>query len=329
MRSPTTSSPTSCFLDGSARLNLATFVTTWMPPHAAQPDGGDGRQEHDRQGRVPADGRARAPLREHPRRPLARARATATCTGTSTTGSSEAAMLGGMALKWRWRERMTRRRQADRPAQHGDGRQRPGVLGQVLPLLGGRAAARADGGRALPPRRPSRPPRTATRTRSASSRSSARRSTAATSRSRRSARRSTRWPPTAAPTSPLHVDAASGGFIAPFVQPDLVWDFRLPRVQSINASGHKYGLVYPGVGWAIWRDAEALPERPRVQRQLPRRRHADVRAELLAARQRGRSRSTSCSCSLGLDGLRGGAAGLERRRAAHRRRGRGDRARTG
>ena len=58
---------------------------------------------------------------------------------------------------------------------------------------------------------------------------------------------------------PIHVDAASGGFIAPFLQPNLVWDFRLPRVQSINASGHKYGLVYPGVGWAIWREEEALP----------------------------------------------------------------------
>jgi glutamate decarboxylase len=62
------------------------------------------------------------------------------------------------------------------------------------------------------------------------------------------------------PDVPLHVDAASGGFIAPFIQPELVWDFQLPRVQSINASGHKYGLVYPGVGWALWRDAGALPD---------------------------------------------------------------------
>src|SRR3954462_2322858 len=59
---------------------------------------------------------------------------------------------------------------------------------------------------------------------------------------------------------PIHVDGASGGFIAPFIDPDLEWDFRLERVQSINASGHKFGLVFPGVGWAIWRDAEALPE---------------------------------------------------------------------
>jgi glutamate decarboxylase len=59
---------------------------------------------------------------------------------------------------------------------------------------------------------------------------------------------------------PIHVDAASGGFIAPFLQPDLVWDFQLTRVKSINVSGHKYGLVYPGIGWVIWRETEDLPE---------------------------------------------------------------------
>ena len=69
-------------------------------------------------------------------------------TGTSTTGSSEAAMLAGMALKWRWRGAAPGRRQAGRPAEHGDGRERAGVLGEVLPLLGGRDAAGADGGRA-------------------------------------------------------------------------------------------------------------------------------------------------------------------------------------
>jgi glutamate decarboxylase len=59
---------------------------------------------------------------------------------------------------------------------------------------------------------------------------------------------------------PIHVDGASGAMIAPFLDPDLIWDFRVPRVASINTSGHKYGLVYPGVGWLIWRDHEALPE---------------------------------------------------------------------
>ena len=59
---------------------------------------------------------------------------------------------------------------------------------------------------------------------------------------------------------PVHVDGASGGFVAPFLTPDLDWDFRLPRVASINTSGHKFGLVYPGVGWIIWRNQAALPD---------------------------------------------------------------------
>jgi glutamate decarboxylase len=59
---------------------------------------------------------------------------------------------------------------------------------------------------------------------------------------------------------PIHVDAASGGFVAPFIVPDLEWDFRLEKVVSINVSGHKYGLVYPGVGWIIWRAPEYLPQ---------------------------------------------------------------------
>lgn len=58
----------------------------------------------------------------------------------------------------------------------------------------------------------------------------------------------------------IHVDAASGGLYAPFVEPELAWDFRLKNVISINTSGHKYGLVYPGVGWVVWRDEKFLPE---------------------------------------------------------------------
>jgi len=59
---------------------------------------------------------------------------------------------------------------------------------------------------------------------------------------------------------PIHVDAASGGFVAPFIHPGLEWDFRLSQVKSINVSGHKYGLVYPGVGWLVFKDKEDLPE---------------------------------------------------------------------
>lgn len=59
---------------------------------------------------------------------------------------------------------------------------------------------------------------------------------------------------------PMHVDGATGAMIAPFTQPDLEWDFRLDRVHSINTSGHKYGLVYPGLGWVVWRNKDVLPE---------------------------------------------------------------------
>jgi glutamate decarboxylase len=62
------------------------------------------------------------------------------------------------------------------------------------------------------------------------------------------------------PDVPMHVDGASGGLVAPFLDKRLRWDFRVPRVQSINVSGHKFGLVYPGVGWILWRDAKALPD---------------------------------------------------------------------
>ena len=57
---------------------------------------------------------------------------------------------------------------------------------------------------------------------------------------------------------PIHVDAASGGFIAPFAHPSLKWAFDVPRVVSINTSGHKFGLVYPGLGWVLWRDESFL-----------------------------------------------------------------------
>lgn len=58
----------------------------------------------------------------------------------------------------------------------------------------------------------------------------------------------------------IHVDGASGAMVAPFIEPELQWDFRLPNVWSISTSGHKYGLVYPGIGWVVWRSKEALPD---------------------------------------------------------------------
>jgi glutamate decarboxylase len=59
---------------------------------------------------------------------------------------------------------------------------------------------------------------------------------------------------------PTHIDGASGGFILPFTKPEYKWDFRLSQVKSINVSGHKFGLVYPGVGWVLWKDREHFPQ---------------------------------------------------------------------
>lgn len=59
---------------------------------------------------------------------------------------------------------------------------------------------------------------------------------------------------------PIHADAASGGFVNPFIRPDYAWDFRNPRIVSINVSGHKYGLVPPGLGWIVWRERKFFPE---------------------------------------------------------------------
>src|SRR5690349_16405275 len=179
-------------------------------------------------------------------------------TGCSTTGSSEAAMLAGLALKWRWRERM---RAAGKPTD------RPnlvtGVNVQVcwdkfcrywdveprlVPMEGERYHLGAQEAAAMCDENTIGVVAVLGSTFDGSYEPIAEICDALEQLAARGG-----------PDVPVHVDAASGGFIAPFVQPHLEWDFRLERVQSINASGHKYGLVYPGVGWAIWRNHEALP----------------------------------------------------------------------
>src|SRR6201996_3449181 len=244
-------------LDGQARLNLATFVTTWMPKPAEllMAETADKNMIDKDEYPQTAEIEARcvnilADLWNAPEH--------VTATGCSTTGSSEAAMLAGMALKWRWR---ARRQKAGKPAD------KPNlVMGanvqvcwekfcrywevepRLVPMEGDtyhltpeRAVAQCD------------------------------ENTIGVVAILGSTLDGSYEPVAEIAAAldefeqqkgidvPIHVDGASGGFVAPFLDPDLVWDFRLPRVQSINASGHKYGLVYPGVGWAVWRDREALP----------------------------------------------------------------------
>jgi glutamate decarboxylase len=245
-------------LDGNARLNLATFVTTWMEPQAERL-----MTETFDKNMIDKDEYPRTAELEHRcvnmLSRLWNSPAADEATGTSTTGSSEAAMLAGMALKWRWRERQRAAGEAsDRPnmvmganvqvcwekfCRYWDVEARLAPMeGETFHLTPDAALARCDentigvvavlGSTFDGSYEPIAD------------------ICAALDRHQRET----------GLDIPVHVDGASGGFVAPFIDSDLVWDFRLPRVQSINASGHKYGLVYPGVGWVVWRDPDALPD---------------------------------------------------------------------
>lgn len=244
-------------LDGNSRLNLATFVTTWMEPQAGVLMGECrdknmiDKDEYPRTAEL--ERRCVAMLAD-----LWNAPDPSAAVGCSTTGSSEACMLAGMALKRRWTQRNADRYPGARPNLvmgvnvqvcwdkfcnfwEVEARQVPmegdrfhldpqaaaelcdentiGVVGILGSTFDGSYEPVADLCSALD----------ALQERTGLD-------------------------------IPVHVDGASGAMVAPFLDEDLVWDFRLPRVASINTSGHKYGLVYPGVGWALWRDEEALPE---------------------------------------------------------------------
>jgi glutamate decarboxylase len=245
-------------LDGSARLNLATFVTTWMPSQAERLMAQTAEKNIIDKDEYPQTAEIESRCVEIIA-DLWNAPPSDRATGCSTTGSSEAVMLGGLALKWRWRERM---RAAGRPCD------RPNLVAGInvqvcwekfcrywdveprfAPMEADRYTLGAAEAAALCDENTIGVAAILGSTFDGSYEPVAEIAAALDELERNSGL-----------DVPIHVDAASGGFIAPFIQPDLVWDFRIPRVQSINASGHKYGLVYPGVGWALWRDREALPK---------------------------------------------------------------------
>ena len=245
-------------LDGNARLNLATFVTTYMDPYADKL-----MAETFDKNMIDKD--------EYPQTAAIEMRCVNMlsrlyhapdpdkATGCSTTGSSEAAMLGGLALKRKWQQRRKAEgKPADRPnlvtginvqvcwdkfANYWD------VELRLVPMAGERYHLSPEEAVKLCDENTIGVVVVMGSTFDGSYEDVKRTSELLDDLQARTGL-----------DVPIHVDGASGGFVAPFLDPDLEWDFRVPRVQSVNVSGHKYGLVYPGVGWAIWRDAAALPE---------------------------------------------------------------------
>lgn len=244
-------------LDGNARQNLATFCQTWEEPevHQLMDDCIDknmvDKDEYPQTAEI--EQRCVSMLAD-----LWNAPSDGGSTGCSTTGSSEAAMLGGLAMKRRWEaRRKAEGKPIDKPnlitgpvqvcwhkftlliavQRGGDGLHRLVLASECHSQrwhnADGILVAAAEhlfGGHQQP-----------------------------TFFHRD-------FPVLDVPKKntgidiPIHVDGASGGFLAPFCAPDLVWDFRLSRVKSINASGHKFGLAPLGVGWIMWRSASDLPE---------------------------------------------------------------------
>ncbi|MDN5803516.1 MAG: glutamate decarboxylase [Microlunatus sp.] len=249
-------------LDGNSRLNVATFVTTWMDPQAGQlmADTFDknmiDKDEYPQTAEIEtrcvnmvaalfhADGLSETDP--------------SSATGVSTIGSSEAVMLAGLALKWRWR--------AARRAAGKDTVTPNLVLGSNVQVVWEKFCRYFDVEPKYLPMEEGRYVITPEQVREAVDENTigvvAILGTTFTGELEPVAEIAAVLDELAVdgPDVPLHVDAASGGFVVPFLQPDLQWDFRIPRVVSINVSGHKYGLTYPGIGFVVWRSPEYLPE---------------------------------------------------------------------
>ena len=244
-------------LDGNARLNLATFCTTWEEPEVRQL-----MAESIDKNIVDKDEYPQTAEIEHRTvnmlADLWNAPMSGDPIGCSTTGSSEAAMMGGLALKWAWRkQRQAQGKSTDKPnlitgpvqicwhkfCRYWDVELREIPMeGDRLIMTPDEVIKRAD------------------------------ENTIGVIVTLGVTFTGQYEPVNEVSVAldqlqlehglniPIHVDAASGGFLAPFIEPELIWDFRLQRVKSINASGHKYGLAPLGVGWVIWRDTKDLDE---------------------------------------------------------------------
>ena len=253
-------------LDGSSRLNLATFVTTWMESQADKLMAETFDKNMIDKDEYPATAAIEArcvsmvadlfhaeDLRDDD--PLS-------ATGVSTIGSSEAVMLGGLALKWRWKQRVG-------SGKDGAWRTRTPnlVLGSNVQVVWEKFCRYFEVEPRYLPVQKGRYVITPEQAVNAVDEDTigvvAILGTTYTGELEPIAQIAAALDKHAADGGvdvPMHIDAASGGFVVPFLHPDLEWDFRLPRVASINVSGHKYGLTYPGIGFVVWRNHESLPE---------------------------------------------------------------------
>jgi glutamate decarboxylase len=249
-------------LDGSSRLNLATFVTTWMDPQAEKLMAETFDKNMIDKDEYPAtaaiEQRCVCMVADLFHAEHLRDDDPASAIGVSTIGSSEAVMLGGLALKWRWKQRV------------GDGWQTrtPNlVMGSNVQVVWEKFCRYFE----VEPRylamAQDRYTITPEQVLDAVDEDTigvvAILGTTYTGELEPIAEICAALDKLAAGGGhdvAVHVDAASGGFVVPFLHPDLEWDFRLPRVVSINVSGHKYGLTYPGIGFVVWRNSDHLPD---------------------------------------------------------------------
>ena len=255
-------------LDGSSRLNLATFVTTWMDPEADQlmAETFDKNMIDKDEYPVTAaiEQRCVCMVADLFHAEGLRDDDPSTAVGASTIGSSEAVMLAGLALKWRWRARIEARYGKDAWKDRTPNL----VMGSNVQVVWEKFARYFDVEARYLPMAQDRYVITPEQVIAAVDEDTIGvvtiLGTTYTGELEPVAEVCAALDKLAASDDtrdvPVHVDAASGGFVVPFLEPDLVWDFRLPRVASINVSGHKYGLTYPGIGFVVWRNAEQLPE---------------------------------------------------------------------
>ncbi|MEO3760761.1 glutamate decarboxylase [Mycobacterium sp. B14F4] len=259
-------------LDGSSRLNLATFVTTWMDPQAEKLMAETFDKNMIDKDEYPAtaaiEQRCVCMVADLFHAEGLRDDDPNSAVGVSTIGSSEAVMLAGLAMKWRWRERVGGGKGGKGGKKDAwKGRTPNLVMGANVQVVWEKFCRYFDVEPRYLPMAEDRYVITPEQVLAAVDEDTigvvAILGTTYTGELEPIGEICAALDKAAADGGldiPVHVDAASGGFVVPFLHPDLEWDFRLPRVVSINVSGHKYGLTYPGIGFVVWRSPAYLPE---------------------------------------------------------------------